>query len=147
MASKLFVLSRSRAKLFQPEETWAGIQISHPQDSFPEISKVKNLAMLQTAFHDADHIDLLEGVTELFNEEQAIEIWRFVDDWWDKVEHFLVHCEAGLSRSPAVAAAIAKDKLGEDAEFFARFRPNMHVYRTMLFVRENSKRKAFHERS
>jgi predicted protein tyrosine phosphatase len=44
-----------------------------------------------------------------------------------------VHCDAGVSRSPAVAAALARVLKGDDAEYFAgRYRPNTRVYRMLL---------------
>jgi len=43
----------------------------------------------------------------------------------------VVHCEAGMSRSPAVAAAIA-EHLGDDPlPYFARYTPNAHVFRML----------------
>ncbi len=42
-------------------------------------------------------------------------------------------CDAGMSRSPAVAAALGRVLNGDDSSFFAgRYRPNMRVYRMML---------------
>ena len=44
-----------------------------------------------------------------------------------------MHCDAGKSRSPAVAAALARVLDGDDAHFFGgRYTPNMRVYRTLL---------------
>lgn len=49
---------------------------------------------------------------------------------------FVIHCDAGYSRSPAVAAALALalNGRGADDEFFVKgnYCPNMHVYNTML---------------
>jgi hypothetical protein len=43
-----------------------------------------------------------------------------------------VHCELGMSRSPAVAAAICLG-LGEDStRFFEEYQPNQFVYRLVL---------------
>lgn len=46
----------------------------------------------------------------------------------------MVRFYAGYSRSPAVAAAIAKAFGVDDEEYFSggRYCPNRHVYRTML---------------
>ena len=47
----------------------------------------------------------------------------------------MIHCEAGISRSAAVAAAIAKLKGLDEAQFFDEpFEPNGLVYRTILEV-------------
>lgn len=42
----------------------------------------------------------------VFSDEQAVQIVDFVERIKDKVNGFLIHCEAGVSRSAAVAAAI-----------------------------------------
>lgn len=44
---------------------------------------------------------------KLFNEEQAIEIIKFIDSIKDDTELMFVHCDAGISRSAAVAKFIA----------------------------------------
>ena len=44
----------------------------------------------------------------------------------------VLHCDAGMSRSPGLAAALSKVLVGDDTEFFKRYRPNMRVYRTLL---------------
>lgn len=51
----------------------------------------------------------------------------------DEVSQIIVHCDAGYSRSPAVAAALAK-ALGEsDNEFLGHdYCINNHVYTTLL---------------
>ncbi len=50
------------------------------------------------------------------------------------VEQIWVHCEGGVSRSAAVAAAIGLAEYGTDEEIFLNpaFYPNHHVYITML---------------
>ncbi len=72
----------------------------------------------------------------VFGLEHARAVWEFVDQHRTEIERVVVHCDAGLSRSPAVAAAISRCLDGDDAEFFARYRPNMRVYRTLLEVWE-----------
>src|SRR5262249_4949755 len=59
-------------------------------------------------------------------------VWGFIEDHLPRIERFIVHCDAGMCRSPAVAAAVAKVLLGDDAAYFRRYRPNMRGYRIML---------------
>ena len=68
----------------------------------------------------------------MFNGELARQILEFVDRVWDEIEVLMIHCEAGISRSPAVAAAIAKLKYKDDAAYFRIYRPNTLVYLTLL---------------
>jgi len=44
----------------------------------------------------------------------------------------MVHCEAGMSRSPAVGAAISKLRWDDDQVFFDKYTPNMRVYRHIM---------------
>ena len=69
--------------------------------------------------------------TELFNPGIATEIWSFLEGL-PPIQALVIHCEAGVSRSPAVGAAIAK-VLGQDHEdYFQKYHPNPLVYRVML---------------
>jgi predicted protein tyrosine phosphatase len=71
----------------------------------------------------------------LFDEEHARRIWTFVLAHRSAIERIVVHCDAGRSRSPAVAAALAL-AFGEDHEtFFRQYTPNRHVYETLLATR------------
>jgi protein-tyrosine phosphatase len=45
----------------------------------------------------------------------------------------MVHCLAGVCRSPAVAAAISQIKYNDDSLYFDIYHPNTLVYNTMLF--------------
>ena len=65
----------------------------------------------------------------LMRPQDAEAIWRFVMQHITEIQTIVVHCEAGLSRSPAVAAALC-DCLGlNSAGFFRSYFPNMFVYR------------------
>ncbi len=46
----------------------------------------------------------------------------------------MVHCNAGYSRSPAVAAGLCKVMIGNDRHLFRGKDPNLHVYRMMVKV-------------
>jgi protein-tyrosine phosphatase len=49
----------------------------------------------------------------------------------------VLHCNAGLSRSPGVAAALSNVLCGNDQSFFERYRPNRRVYTLLLDVFAN----------
>lgn len=91
-------------------------------------------ASLQLAFDDAvpPSSPELKSVSTLMATEQADEIWNFVDHHRDHVQSIVAHCEAGWSRSPAVAAALCKGMGGNDRRFWRKYEPNQHVYRLML---------------
>jgi protein-tyrosine phosphatase len=55
-----------------------------------------------------------------------------VEKFYDAVSLIVVQCEAGISRSAAIAAALANIYLGDDEPYFRTSMPNMLVYRTIL---------------
>ena len=59
--------------------------------------------------------------------EQADEIARFILSWYDTVEIFICQCEAGLSRSSGVAAAIAYILKLDDTNIYQGHYPNAYV--------------------
>ncbi len=91
--------------------------------------------VLRLSFVDADEQrDVQPHV--LFGRAHARAILDFVTRHRDAIERIVVHCDAGISRSPAVAAALAVCLGESDEEFFRRYRPNMLVYRTLLNERD-----------
>ena len=78
-------------------------------------------------------------------ELQAREILSFVKTHLPWISNIVVHCEAGISRSAGVAAALAKILNGNDDFFFDyfhnRYVPNMTCYRRILeqYYLEDSK--------
>jgi predicted protein tyrosine phosphatase len=81
-------------------------------------------------FHDAE--DHLHPDIRLMTPRQAGRIWRFVRDQAPYISAFVVHCEQGASRSPAVAAAICRVLGGNDARFFEEYVPNQYIYALLL---------------
>jgi predicted protein tyrosine phosphatase len=94
------------------------------------------LGVLRLAFPDYETPSLAFPEAELFSEPQARSIWDFVLEHRRSAERIVVHCEAGISRSSAVAAALRRVLGGGDeAEFFSgRYVPNQRVYRMLLAV-------------
>jgi predicted protein tyrosine phosphatase len=85
------------------------------------------------SFLDADAPTAEMPEEQLFSNEQAAKVWSFVANRPADVTLIVVHCDAGVSRSAGIAAALAKVFLGDDTEFFGgRYRPNRRVYRAVL---------------
>jgi len=76
--------------------------------------------------------DDVESGTNCMDETHAEAIKKFVE--LHKDGNFIVQCDAGVSRSAGVAAALMKYYNGEDTPIFdnPRYQPNMLCYRTML---------------
>lgn len=71
----------------------------------------------------------------LFGEHGEVHsICDFMKDCIEReINRLYVHCDAGISRSAGVAAAISKYFLGSDFKFFnCHLTPNMLVYRRLL---------------
>ena len=79
--------------------------------------------------------DDVSDITEkflFFTRAQAIEILEFVEKYINQVSLIIVQCQAGLSRSVAVAAALSKIINYTDDGIYTRGIPNMFVYTTLL---------------
>ena len=136
-------------------EPHAFISIRTPRD--PEEVRLpiaaNTIDVLRLQFHDLDAMPtqpipiLLAGgdaghgvvTADLFDEERARKVVSFVRKVRAQNEDALliIHCDAGWSRSPGMAAAIEKGMLGrDDAYWFKHKTPNRLVYRTILNVIE-----------
>ena len=107
------------------------ISIRDPDKGKAKIPKQSGLKdTLFAAFHDAEPVEqmALPPEIKLMTPEQAKEIWQFVLQHDGKVGTVVVHCEQGMSRSPAVAAALCKGLGGNDSRFFGEYQPNAYVY-------------------
>ena len=81
-------------------------------------------------FHDAEPVQgfRLPPDIRLMQPTDAVRIWEFVQRHRDGIDTIVCHCEQGMSRSPAVAIALA-EALGGDAEgILAESQPNQYVY-------------------
>ncbi len=134
---KFFVYSRQEIEAIEPHVvSHVIVSIRTPGDpnevKLPMNEHTKDVLHLQ--FHDVDRI--IQGYNEnlepeMFQPEHAKLIREFVESN-KNVERFIVHCDAGWSRSPAVAAAISKMLTNDDVYFFNRYHPNRRVYNMIL---------------
>ena len=110
------------------------ISISDPDIRRPRI-RVGKLCrkILRLRFHDAVPLPFAmpEG-PKLMTRGQASLVWRFVNQHKGQVGTIVVHCEQGMSRSPAVAAAICRGLGQDDSRFFDEYQPNEFVYARVL---------------
>lgn len=64
---------------------------------------------------------------------QAVKVANFVFKFIkEEVPFLVVQCEAGISRSAGVAAAIIKYYNNDDSEIFKQYHPNTHCYKLVL---------------
>ena len=103
-----------------------------PKPVIPRRLGVK--AVFYTSFHDAEpggnDFRLPQDIV-LMTREQARAIWKFVKRHQGQVGSIVCHCEQGISRSPAVAIALAEAFGSETTKIKAHAHPNQYVYRLM----------------
>lgn len=89
----------------------------------------KVLSILRVWFDDVD-----VETKNCMNEEHAEAIKKFVARFSNRNDvSVIVHCDAGVSRSAGVAAALSKYYNGTDGKYFdGQYTPNMWCYRIML---------------
>ena len=111
------------------------ISISDPGTPKPRI-RTDGLcrAILRFRFHDAEPAGNFPTppTIKLMTSGEAREIWEAVQQHRGQIDTIVVHCEAGMSRSPAVAAAICRALGQDDLRFFREYQPNMHIYGLIL---------------
>ena len=133
MFLRFSVLSRSKAKAFtfkQNIDDCAIISISDvnsPENHFCSNPHIKGICYLR--FDDVEFGDI-----NCITEKDALKIVQFVNAMKNKVDLFIVHCEAGVSRSAGVCAAIMTMLEKDDMEIFnnEHFCPNISCYKAVL---------------
>lgn len=96
------VLSREGAECYEPGPGEICISISDP-DAAPARVSSRFAAVLRLNFDDVTERG--EPSDVLFAENHAREIREFLDEW-PSAERVVVHCNAGVSRSPGVALGL-----------------------------------------
>ena len=96
------VLSREDAERYEPRGNEVCISISDPEAPPARVSSLF-AAVLRLNFDDVIERD--EPSDILFAEDHAREIREFLEAW-PSVKRVVVHCNAGVSRSPGVALGL-----------------------------------------
>lgn len=133
---KLLILSRKSAEEFTYSKPWACISIDGINNTFvadPKghavLSEENRVDLLQLRFDDIT--EPREGWVEI-SEDQAKQIWEFVEKVWDKVDLLMIHCHAGISRSTACGLVLSEKYHPEFAHMYEKmYFPNVLVKSTM----------------
>lgn len=164
---KIKVLSRQAMEEFKSDENHIIISISDPNsEKVKIISRPFDILSLQ--FHDVDkplvtrdkctackgtgYMEEFMNINDghcyscttmldikLFTNNDALNIFDFVEIYKKDVDLIIVHCEAGISRSAGVAGALSLMYNGTDEYYFKKYLPNIFVYRKILntYMKEN----------
>ena len=117
------------------------ISISDPHMQYAAVPfcSVENkvLRILSLCFADADQpgpdiYGYEAGVEDLMRDEDAAQVAELLREY--PGTDVIVHCDAGISRSAGVAAAILKYTTGDDSSIFENglYDPNLWCYRKTL---------------
>jgi hypothetical protein len=97
--------------------------------------RASSMKLRRLQFHDVNpRIEANSyGVYRAMTPDHALKVVDFLNECRDQVDLLAVHCEAGISRSAAVAAACAKI-LGQNYDIFFRrpYQANLHCYELVL---------------
>jgi len=135
MAKKFLILSRARAEQYCPQVPHVAISVRDPNSYKARLPKNRErLAALYLSFDDLDFRPDSVGDRKvvLFNTKQAKRILKFYEQWREQVSVFIINCEAGISRSAAIGAALCKISGQTDTDFFRNYLPNRFIYRKIL---------------
>jgi hypothetical protein len=134
---KFLIMSRDKISKFTFPHRYAIIGIVGHGCEHPLIPE-GYVDLLQLNFYDTDfYISDYPSIQK----EDARKILEFVEKNKDKVDMFVVHCNAGISRSSGTVAALSFIYNGDAAWVFSdrRYIPNMLVYKTILDEAEKMK--------
>lgn len=129
------VHNRESLSVYEEDKPHFVISITDPQAQITYLpDNIHRLGILRMQFHDLDRPgdDYIFKEYVLFQQSDAKKIWDFAEPYLSKVKSIHVGCEAGISRSAGVAAAISKVRNSSDQYYFKRYIPNRRVYSMLL---------------
>ena len=129
----ILVMSEAQARYAFHNKPYAIIGFTDTDRIFPEYYESENL--VDTLVLSVDDITEPEENRVLFSYIHALQILAFVERHKNDIDLLIVHCVAGISRSPAVAAALSKIYgINNYHTYFTLYRPNEHVFNVLMRV-------------
>ena len=126
----VLVMGREGLMTYKLDRAHAIISIRDPEERVVDICPLLHpRGILRLNFHD---VDVPKEDEKGMSMEMATAVARFVLHHKKHVEFFICQCEAGVSRSAGLAAAITKFLTDDDQYFFTHYTPNSRVYTMTL---------------
>ena len=127
------VMSRNEAK----KASYKGFDKKTIIISITDVGSKLNTFKKQNLLLDVLHIqfdDVEAGEKNCISSSDAENIIGFVNKYLNDAEECIVHCEAGISRSAGIAAALLYILNGTDNQIFgnSKYCPNRTCYRAIL---------------
>lgn len=126
----VIVIPKNKLKDYITDKNY--IIISTTTDDTPAVVNVPEDKVIRFTFEDIGKDD--KG--RVFSKEDALAIKNFISSRLDNLEQIVCSCDAGISRSPAMAAAISYWLNGSDKSIWDnhKYTPNSFVYTTLLYT-------------
>jgi len=134
---RFVVLSRSLIRQYEPDEPHIVISVTNPGlpgAVLPDLESRR--AELRLRFHDTGDYGQPLGDLIVMQDEEANAILSFIALHALDIQTIVCQCEAGMSRSAGIAAALSRILQDEDRFFYANFAPNRWVYRMLMDAHE-----------
>lgn len=130
----ILILSRLEALAFRSPEPYAVVSITGPDQRMEKAlgDRPQCRGVIHLQFDDIEHVSPNDYYTALMTEEQAQEVVKFVQEAVEHVSLLVIHCEAGMSRSAGVGAALGLYYHQSDRHFHEWYWPNAHVKSLVL---------------
>lgn len=133
MVENILVLSLGKAEQYAPSENGAVISITSSNQDYASIKDGWS-SILRVVFDDID--DSKDESLKIFDVDHANQIINFLDTLPNHVNFLLIHCQAGISRSTAVAKFIADYYQLPYPEKYSLY--NKHVYKVLRNTQFNN---------
>ena len=131
------VLSRHEIAAALPDVPYVVVSVTDPDRMEATLAESPHQkAVLRLRFHDKSGPRAALSGKVAMTPAVAREILAFVRAHLSEVALIVCQCEAGISRSAAIAAALSRILQGEDLFFFAQYAPNDWIYQTLLKASE-----------
>lgn len=108
------------------------IVISITSAANQELMLPNNINRVSQLFLKFDDVQDIDSRVIYFDQSMADDILTFVEKHLTSISLIVVQCQAGLSRSVAIGAALSKILNYADDAIFTKGLPNMFVYTTLL---------------
>ncbi|HDK26321.1 MAG TPA: hypothetical protein ENG48_04420 [Candidatus Atribacteria bacterium] len=135
----ILIMSQAQVRFATYDKPYAIIGLRGINETFPKYQDSSYLVDVLTL--SVDDITEPEENKVLFSYIHALQILNFVEKYKNTIDLLIIHCNAGISRSPAVAASLSIIyNINDYHTYFFLYEPNIHVFSTLMSVYATYKR-------